>query len=48
MGFTARCFDKTNGRVGGAAQHPAWYLNLCDEPRVTIVMEGRESATFRW
>ena len=26
---------------GGAPRHPAWYLNLRDDPRVTITMRGR-------
>ena len=26
---------------GGDARHPAWYLNLRDEPQVEIVMDGR-------
>jgi deazaflavin-dependent oxidoreductase (nitroreductase family) len=26
---------------GGAAHHPAWYLNLLENPKVTLTMEGR-------
>jgi len=25
---------------GGAPTHPAWYLNICDEPRVTVQIKG--------
>jgi deazaflavin-dependent oxidoreductase (nitroreductase family) len=34
--------------AGGAAQHPAWYLNLHDEPRVEVqVGAERFTATAR-
>lgn len=26
---------------GGAEKHPVWYLNLCDNPEVTITMQGK-------
>ena len=29
---------------GGAAQHPSWYLNLHENPQVTITMQGRTLA----
>lgn len=29
---------------GGAAHHPLWYLNLRDDPNVTVAMEGRTQA----
>jgi deazaflavin-dependent oxidoreductase (nitroreductase family) len=29
---------------GGADRHPQWYLNLCREPRVEVLMNGRRRA----
>ncbi len=29
---------------GGASRHPLWYLNLCDNPEVTVTMKGRTRA----
>jgi deazaflavin-dependent oxidoreductase (nitroreductase family) len=28
--------------AGGAAKHPAWYLNLRQDPKVTVTMSGQE------
>jgi deazaflavin-dependent oxidoreductase (nitroreductase family) len=30
--------------VGGAPKHPAWYLNLRDDPRATVEVRGRRFA----
>jgi F420H(2)-dependent quinone reductase len=32
------------GSVGGAPQHPAWYLNLRADPRATVEIDGRTRA----
>ncbi|HET6951503.1 MAG TPA: nitroreductase/quinone reductase family protein [Acidimicrobiales bacterium] len=39
---------QTDGRVvvvasyNGAPRHPAWYLNLCSNPEVTLTIAGRD------
>lgn len=30
------------GSRGGRQQHPAWYLNLLDQPRASVVLDGVE------
>jgi F420H(2)-dependent quinone reductase len=31
---------------GGSPSHPAWYLNLLEEPRATIEIDGRRTAVL--
>jgi deazaflavin-dependent oxidoreductase (nitroreductase family) len=47
---TPLIFDEHNGAYvivaskGGAPEHPAWYLNLSDDPEVTVQVKGERFA----